>query len=109
MPIANLSGDELASIYLLKKSTWPGGNNIVPVNREASSHARATFSDLVLRQPPNALNAYWSQMHFKGKTPPLIQESDQAVLAFVQKVPGAIGYISAGTQPQNVKVLARVP
>jgi ABC-type phosphate transport system substrate-binding protein len=48
-------------------------------------------------------------MHIKGKVPPLIQESDQSVLAFVQKVPGAIGYISAGMAPQNVKVLARVP
>ena len=109
VPVASLSSDELANIYLLKMNNWPGGINIVPVNREASSHVRSTFSDLVLRQPPNALNAYWSEMHFKGKVPPLIQESDQAVLAFVQKVRGAIGYISASTQPQNVKVMARVP
>lgn len=109
VPVAALSPDELASIYLLKTTSWPSGPGIVPVNREASSHVRNTFTELVLRQPLNALNAYWNQMHFKGKVPPLIQESDQAVLAFVQKVPGAIGYISAGTTPQNVKILARVP
>jgi len=109
VPVSNLSVEELANIYLLKMTNWSGGLNIVPVNREASSHVRSSFSDMVLRQPMNALNAYWNQMHFKGKVPPLIQESDQAVLAFVQKVPGAIGYISAGTAPQNVKVLARVP
>jgi len=109
VPVASLSADELASIYLLKMTVWRGGGHVVPVNREASHPARTLFSDTVLRQPPNALIAYWNQMHFKGKSPPLIQESDQAVLAFVQNVPGAIGYISASVQPQNVKVLARVP
>lgn len=109
VPLASLSADELARIYLVKVVSWPGGGAIVPVNREASSHVRARFSELVLRQPLNALNAYWNQMHFKGRVPPLVQESDQAVLAFVQKVPGAIGYIGPATAPQNVKVLARVP
>lgn len=104
----NLSTDEIASIYLLKITSWQGGGNIVPVNREAASNTRTTFSDAVLRHPPSALNAYWNQMHFKGKVPPLVQESDQAVLAFVQKVPGAIGYISTSVSPQNVKVLAKV-
>ncbi len=107
--VTNVSSDDLAAIYLLKMTAWPGGGNVVPVNREASSRIREAFSEAVLRQPPNALNAYWNQMHFKGKVPPLIQESDQAVLAFVQKVPGAVGYISAATQPQNVKVLSRIP
>lgn len=109
LPFASVSNEELASIYLIKKLQWPGGMQIVPVNREASSPVRTRFSELVLRQAPNALAAYWNQMHFKGKLPPLVQESDAAVLAFVQKVPGAIGYIGAGSAPVNVKVLARVP
>lgn len=106
--IANLSSDDIAAIYLLKTTTWQGGGNIVPVNREASSSTRLKFSDAVLRHTPSALNAYWNQMHFKGKVPPLVQESDQAVLAFVQKVPGSIGYISTSVTPSNVKVLAKV-
>lgn len=107
--VASLSSDELAAIYLLKTTSWQDGGSIVPVNREAASNARTVFSDAVLRHPPNALNAYWNQMHFKGKVPPLVQESDQAVLAFVQKVPGAIGYINATVAPQNVKVLTKLP
>lgn len=106
--VTNLSTDEIAAIYLLKTTSWQGGGNIVPVNREAASNTRTVFSDAVLRHPPSALNAYWNQMHFKGKVPPLVQESDQAVLAFVQKVPGSIGYISTSVSPQSVKVLAKV-
>ncbi len=106
--VSSLTSDEIAAIYLLKTTAWQGGENIVPVNREASSSTRTKFSDAVLRHPPSALNAYWNQMHFKGKVPPLVQESDQAVLAFVQKVPGSIGYISTSVTPQGVKVLAKV-
>lgn len=107
--ISSLTPAQLSSIYLLKVISWQGGENIVPVNREASSAARKNFSDAVLHQPPHALDAYWNQMHFKGKVPPMVQESDQAVLAFVQKVPGAIGYVSASFAPKNVKILAKVP
>jgi ABC-type phosphate transport system substrate-binding protein len=105
----SMSSDELSAIYLLQVTAWPSGDNIVPVNREASSSARALFSDTVLRQPPARLATYWNQMHFKGRAPPLVQSSDQAVLAFVQNVPGAIGYVSAAMQPKNVKILARIP
>jgi len=103
---ATLSPDELSAIYLLRTSTWQNGMRIVPVNREADSNARAVFSARILRQPQSALDTYWNRMHFKGMTPPLIQESDKAVLAFVQKVSGAIGYVSASMELKNVKVLA---
>ncbi|CAK0754367.1 PBP_domain domain-containing protein [Gammaproteobacteria bacterium] len=107
--VSGLTVDELAAIYLLKMTSWPDNEKIVPVNREAASAARTVFSDMVLHQPPNTLHAYWNQMHFRGKVPPLVQESDQAVLAFIQKVPGAIGYVNADIAPQNVKILAKIP
>jgi len=103
-----LTAGELSEIYLLRTNAWEDGMRIVPVNREAGSNARSVFSLRILRQQQSALNAYWDRMHFKGMTPPLIQESDKAVLAFVQKVPGAIGYVSASTELKNVKVLAEI-
>lgn len=106
VPAAKLAPDELSSIYLLRTSNWKDGTRIVPVNREAGSNARAIFAMRVLEQPQAALDAHWNRMNFKGITPPLIQESDNAVLTFVQKIPGAIGYVSASTELKNVKVLA---
>jgi len=103
-----LTAGELSEIYLLRTNAWEDGMRIVPVNREAGSNARSVFSLRILRQQQSALNTYWDRMHFKGMTPPLIQESDKAVLAFVQKVPGAIGYVSASTELKNVKVLAEI-
>ncbi|SMF60104.1 PBP superfamily domain-containing protein [Tistlia consotensis] len=109
---APLSLGQLAAIYLLRITRWPDGSHIVPVNREATSGVRALFTERVLRQSNASLAAYWNEMHFKGRLPPVVQESEQAVLAFVRKVPGAIGYVGAvgdpPVPPAGVKVLARV-
>lgn len=108
--IDSVDEKELTRIYLLRQNYWPDGAPVIPLNREARSPVRALFTTEVLKQTDNALATHWQQMHFKGKTPPLVQESDQAVLAFVQKVPGAIGYISAATPVDaNVKVLGKLP
>lgn len=109
---APLSLGQIAAIYLLRITRWPDGSHIVPVNREATSAVRALFTERVLRQSNASLAAYWNEMHFKGRLPPVVQESEQAVLAFVRKVPGAIGYIAAAGEsavpPAGVKVLGRV-
>ncbi|MDA8229796.1 MAG: substrate-binding domain-containing protein [Magnetospirillum sp.] len=105
----DLTRSQISAIYLLKTTVWPDGQRIVPVNREATSGTRAEFTADVLREDNATLATYWNEMHFKGRMPPLIQESDQAVLAFIQKVPGSIGYIRASTAHPDVKVLGRVP
>ena len=100
---------EIEAIYLLRITTWPDGSHIVPVNREISSVLRAKFTAEALQQNNATLAAYWNEMHFQGKLPPVVQESEPAMLAFVQRVPGAIGYISASTEADGVKVLGHVP
>ena len=100
--------DRIAAIYLLRVTTWPDGSHIVPVNREATSTVRKAFTSRVLRQNNATLVAYWNEMHYLGKLPPVVQESQQAMLAFVRKVPGAVGYISASDPPAGVTVLGHV-
>jgi ABC-type phosphate transport system substrate-binding protein len=105
VPVSSITLEDLSDIYLLRTIVWDDGKRIIPVNREAGSATRTLFSTRILRQRQEALSSYWDKMRFKGMTPPLIQESDQAVLAFVQKVPGAIGYVSPATDLKGVKVL----
>jgi ABC-type phosphate transport system substrate-binding protein len=101
---------EIAAIYLLRLTTWPDGSHIVPVNREATSALRAEFTSRVLQEDNADLATYWNEMHYMGKMPPVVQESRQAMIAFVRNVPGAIGYISGSRPPPpDVKVLAYVP
>ncbi len=106
--VKSLTTMELSDIYLLITKTWDDGSRIIPVNREAGSNARSIFSRRVLKQQPSTQAAYWDKAHAKGLTPPLVQESDNAVLVFVQKVSGAIGYVSPGMELKNVKVLTEI-
>lgn len=107
--VSELSPRDLEDIYLLRQAYWPDGNLIVPVNREASSDLRKFFSDIVLKQAPSALNNYWNQMHFRGKSPPVVQSSDDSVAAFVRKIPGAVGYVADPLGLDGVKIVAKLP
>lgn len=109
VPVEQLTMDQLSAIYLSRMRRWPGGEKIIPVNREASSQTRSEFSRLVFKEPPEALADYWAKMQFKGVRPPLIQESDSGVLLFVQRVPGAIAYVNKGVPLDGVKVLISLP
>ncbi len=110
VPVERIDRDELARIFLLKKTRWPDGRPIVPVNREAESAARQWFTRVVLGRSMRALITYWNQMQFRGHMPPVVQESDAAVLGFVAHVPGAIGYVLArgGPLPAQVRVIGHI-
>ena len=109
VPVKQLTLNQLSAIYLTKRKTWPNGERIIPINREAGSKVRSEFSRTVFNEPPEALTYYWIKMQFKGDPPPLIQHSNKGVLLFVQRVPGTIGYINQDSTPNGVKVLASLP
>jgi ABC-type phosphate transport system substrate-binding protein len=100
---------QIAAIYLLRVTTWPDGSHIVPVNREATSRIREEFTSRVLQEDNADLTTYWNEMHFMGKLPPVVQESQEAMIAFIRNVPGSLGYFSGSVAPPDVKVLAYVP
>jgi len=109
VPVDSISVSDMAAIYTLKKTIWANNLQMVPVNREANSSLREKFSESVFNLAPQDLAEYWNQLRFKGKLPPLVQTSDQAVLGFVRNVPGAIGYVDASQVPTGVKILLRLP
>ena len=109
VPASSLSDKTLTDIYSRRIMVWPNGTPIVPVNREAGSRERLDFSLRIFGRPPEALAGYWSRMHFQGVNPPLVLESDAAVVAFVRDVPGTIGYVEKGTPLAGTKILKHLP
>ena len=109
VPVEAMDAAELSRIFMLKRQVWPDGSPVVPVNREASSAERQRFSEQVLGRNMRSLANYWNQMQFKGFMPPVVQESNAAVAAFVRNVPGAIGYIAADSAPEGVRLLGEIP
>ncbi|MCJ9429620.1 substrate-binding domain-containing protein [Kordiimonas marina] len=108
VPVQAIDTAELTRIFMLKRTVWPDGTAIVPVNREARSEERQYFSKQVLGRSMRSLASYWNHMQFKGFMPPVVQESDAAVAAFVRNVPGAVGYIVADKVPEGVRVLGEI-
>ncbi len=105
VPVNHLSIDEVKHIYLLKKQQWIDETSIVVINRLSGSGIRHRFEQEVLGTTPKKYALYIEKMHYSGVSLPVIQESTQAVIAFVQHVPGTIAYIEGLPNSNQVKVL----
>jgi len=105
-PVTSLSREELADLFLKKVSSWGDGTLVLPVDQLEETAVRENFNREILRKSSNAVRAYWQQRIFAGRDiPPPERESDGAVLAFVRRNRGAIGYVSAESSTAGVKAL----
>lgn len=96
----------LEDAFLKKVKTWPNGETIRPVDLEPGSSARQRFTAEVLRRPVAAVLAYWQQCIFSGRNvPPPELDTDEKVLSYVKKYPGAVGYVSGSAYVSGVKVI----
>jgi ABC-type phosphate transport system substrate-binding protein len=105
-PIDSVDRQFIEDAFLKKKTTWPGGGTIRPVDLAPDSAARRHFSDEVLRRPVAAIRSYWQQRIFAGRElPPPELETDAAVIRFVLRERGAIGYVSTAAALNGAKAL----
>lgn len=97
----------LSDVFLKKVTRWPEGEVARPVDQKPSSALRRAFSERVLRRSVGAVRSYWQQRIFSGRdVPPPELDSDDAVVAFVAKYPGAIGYVSVAAKLAGVRELS---
>jgi hypothetical protein len=97
----------LADAFLKKVTRWAGGETIRPVDLRPNNTARKRFTDVVLKRSVGAVRSYWQQRIFSGRdVPPPELDSDEDVLAFVAKHPGAVGYVSGAAKLQGVRELS---
>ena len=106
-PIASISRQQLADIFMKRLAEWPNGGGVAhPVDQPAVAAVRDAFSRVVHGKPAAAVASWWGQQMFSGRaTPPPQRPHDRAVIAFVQGDAAAVGYVTAGTAPPYVKVL----
>ena len=97
---------DLARIFLKTRNRWPDGQAAEPVDRAGNDALRAAFSQDVLDRSLDMVESHWQAQVFAGRgTPPAALDSDAAVLDFVRRTPGAVGYVSAGAGTSGVKVI----
>jgi len=95
--VAAVDDNEARRIFLLRQRFWPGGRRIAPVNLPASSPLRRDFSVKLLGRTVKELSDYWNDLYFHGTEPPPVLDSEKAVILYVSRTDGAIGYVRAGT------------
>src|SRR3954464_3016814 len=96
----SLSRDFVTDVFLKRATRWQDGEAVHPVDQRADAFVRRSFSDSVLRRSVSAVKRYWQQRIFSGRDlPPPELDGDEAIIAYVLKHRGAIGYVSASAKP----------
>jgi ABC-type phosphate transport system substrate-binding protein len=105
-PIVSVDRKFLTDAFLKKVTRWSHEDLIRPVDLRADASTRRAFTEEVLKRSIAAVKNYWQQMVFSGRdVPPPELDSDQDVVKFVNKYPGAVGYVSANANLEGTKVL----
>ena len=107
-PARSADRDFVADAFLKRASRWDDGEGLRPGDLRTSSAARRAFSTSVLQRTVAAVRSYWQQRIFSGRdVPPPELESEEAMLRYVAKYRGALGYVPATTKldGSNVKVI----
>lgn len=96
---------DILQIYLKRRRFWSDGSQIVPINREAGSATRESFSQRVFGADSRSQIGFWNQQYFRGVLPPLTLASDEAVLRYVAREPRAVGYVRSSLVDERVRIL----
>jgi len=105
-PATSVSKDFVTDVFLKRLTRWHDGETAHPVDQRADSMVRKSFSDSVLRRSVAAVKRYWQQRIFSGRDlPPPEFDSDEAVVGYVLKHRGAIGYVSVSAKLDRTKTV----
>jgi ABC-type phosphate transport system substrate-binding protein len=103
-----LDTDDVARIFLKKQRFWDNGAAIIPLNREAGSALRESFSRRVFGFSSAGLAGYWNEQYFLGTFPPATLASSEAMKNYVASEPNAIGYVEASAADGSVRIVLQI-
>lgn len=103
--IDTISISDLKSVYLEEKISLPGSGHVEPVLAKTGP-AHEAFLRQILGRSDSDLQLYYRSLAFTGRgSIPKTLDSDDAVIAYVAKTRGAIGYVSMATRAEGVRTL----
>jgi ABC-type phosphate transport system substrate-binding protein len=101
-----VSKADLRDVFSGASASLADGSHVVPVLLKSGAAHEAFLSEYVGKTDA-ALLATWRNLVFSGqRSMPKAVDSDAAVVEYVAKTPGAIGYIGKASPHEGVKVLA---
>jgi ABC-type phosphate transport system substrate-binding protein len=101
-----VSVDEVHDVFTGAGSNLKDGSRVVPVTLKSGATHEA-FLKMFVGRNDTAFRAMWRGLVFSGEASmPRTYVSEEELVAYVAKTPGAIGYVSKGTSTTGVKILA---
>ena len=105
-PVSTLSRDEIKRIFLGKQRTLRDGKVKISFAIQQKTEASRLFLKEYVQKNAYQYSIYWKKRVFAGKgKAPQSFTSDQEVVAFVSETPGAVGYVSMGTDIGDTKIV----
>lgn len=99
-PATTISASEVKEVFLGGKQ-FAGKTKLIPVD---NATLQVDFLSRFIQLDVNKYNGVWIKKSFRdGLIPPVVKSDDKEVIEFVQRRPGAIGYVSS--IPSGVKVI----
>lgn len=104
--VSSVSAETVKNVFLGKTTKLDNGTKVTFAVLKGGAAHESFLSDVVGKSPSQFLS-YWRKLAFSGKgSMPQEFESEDALVAYVQSTPGAIGYVSEGTATDGVTVVS---
>lgn len=99
----------LDDVFLRKRTAWPSGERIIPLNAAADSDRRQRFDRVVLGMSPEEAARYWLDVRIRGGGAAPREVADPALtVKLIARLVGTIGYVPDDTALDGVRVVARI-
>jgi ABC-type phosphate transport system substrate-binding protein len=100
------TNDDIRGVFTGEKSSLGDGSHVTPVTLKSGSGHEA-FLKAYIGKGDNAYRAAWRSLVFTGQgAMPKAFDSESALVDYVAATPGAIGYVTKGTEHDKVKALS---
>jgi len=93
--LKEVSLKECKSIFKGKYSNWKTNEQVIIVLPTSKNDVSQVVAKVIFDGTVKSMQKYWLSLVFQGRSnPPIFLENDQETIQFIQKNPGAIGFIS---------------
>jgi ABC-type phosphate transport system substrate-binding protein len=108
-PVASMTADQVAQVFLGRSSSFPAGGNATPLDQKEGAPIRDEFYTKAADKNPGQVKAYWAKQMFSGKgSPPRELGSSADVKHAVASDATAIGYVEKGAVDSSVKAVLTI-
>jgi ABC-type phosphate transport system substrate-binding protein len=92
--VKTLTRQEAVAYFTGRTATWPGGEQVQPLDLPLDHPARETFYRLLTGMSLAQINSYWARLVFSGQIqPPRVVGSEAAMADALRNNPNAVGYL----------------